>query len=47
MEDPTMIWNDNTSFDGFQEKIENWYEDKDFEFCDPPIDAQYALDLIL
>ena len=41
-----MIWNDSTSFEGFQEKIENWYEDKDFEFCDPPIDAQFALDLI-
>ena len=41
-----MIWNNNTSFDGFQEKIENWYKNKDFELCDPPIDAQYALDLI-
>ena len=41
-----MIWNNNTSFDGFQEKIENWYKDKDFELCDPPIDAQFALNLI-
>ena len=41
-----MIWNDSTSFTGFQEKIENWYEDEDFELYDPPIDAQFALDLI-
>ena len=41
-----MIWKDSTSFTGFQEKIENWYKDKDFELCDPPIDAQFALDLI-
>lgn len=41
-----MIWNDNISFEGFQKKIDNWYADKDFELCDPPIDAQFALDLI-
>lgn len=41
-----MIWNDNISFEGFQKKIDNWYADKDFELYDPPIDAQFALDLI-
>ena len=41
-----MIWNDNISFEGFQKKIDNWYADKDFELCDPPIDAQFALGLI-
>ncbi len=41
-----MIWNDNISFEGFQKKIDNWYADKDFELCDLPIDAQFALDLI-
>lgn len=41
-----MIWNDNISFEGFQKKIDNWYADKDFELCDPPIDEQFALDLI-
>ena len=41
-----MIWNDVISFDGFQKKINDWYCDKDFELCDPPIDAQFALDLI-
>ena len=30
----------------FRKKIDDWYADKDFELCDPPIDAQFALDLI-
>lgn len=42
-----MIWNDDISFKGFQEKINKWYRGKDFELCNPPIDAQYALDLII
>lgn len=41
-----MIWNDDVSFEGFSKKINKWYSDKEFELCDPPIDAQYALDLI-
>ena len=41
-----MIWNDNVSFEGFSKKINDWYSDKESELCDPPIDAQYALDLI-
>lgn len=41
-----MIWDKKISFEGFQEKINNWYKDKEFELCDPPIDAQFALDLI-
>ena len=47
-----MIWIDDISFEGFQKKIDDWYgdkdwyADKDFELCDPPIDAQFALDLI-
>ena len=41
-----MIWNDDTSFEGFSKKINDWYDGKDFELCDPPIEAQYALDLI-
>ena len=41
-----MIWSDEISFEGFQEKINEWYKDKEFELCDPPIDAQFALDLI-
>ena len=41
-----MIWNDEVSFEGFSKKINDWYDGKEFELCDPPIDAQYALDLI-
>ena len=41
-----MIWNNDISFDGFINMINKWYSDKEFELCDPPIDAQYALDLI-
>lgn len=37
---------DSISFEGFQKKIDNWYKDHEFELCDPPIDAQFALDLI-
>lgn len=41
-----MIWSEDISFEGFQKRINDWYADKDFELCDPPIDAQFALDLI-
>ena len=41
-----MIWNDDISFDGFFRKVDEWYASNDFELCDPPIDAQFALDLI-
>lgn len=41
-----MIWNDDISFEGFRKKIVDWYSNRDFELCDPPIDAQFALDLI-
>lgn len=41
-----MIWDKNISFEGFQKKIDEWYNGKNFELCHPPIDAQFALDLI-
>lgn len=41
-----MIWDDNISFDGLSKKINDWYADDEFELTDPPINAQYALDLI-
>ena len=41
-----MIWPDDISFEGFSKKIDDWYDGKDFEIFDPPIKAQYALDLI-
>ena len=41
-----MIWDKDISFEGFLKKINDWYANKEFELCDPPIDAQFALDLI-
>lgn len=41
-----MIWDNNISFEGLDKKVDDWYEGKDFELTGPPIDAQYALDLI-
>lgn len=41
-----MIWNDDISFDGFKEKIDEWYKEHPTDLCDPPIDAQFALDII-
>ena len=41
-----MIWDADISFEGFQKRIESGYEGKAFELCDPPINAQFALDLI-
>ncbi len=41
-----MLWPDDISFEGFSKKINDWYDGKDFEISDPPIEAQYALYLI-
>lgn len=41
-----MIWNNNISFEGFSQKKSDWYEDENHFIGDPPISAQYALDLI-
>lgn len=41
-----MIWDDNISFEGFSKKISEWREDENHFIGDPPIDAQFALDLI-
>ena len=41
-----MIWDDNISFEGYRQKAEKWYSYPDHFICDPPIEAQYALDLI-
>lgn len=40
-----MIWDPSISFDGFQKKIDEWYQGEMF-VGDPPISAQFALDLI-
>ena len=41
-----MIWPEDISFEGFSQKISEWYEDENHFIGDPPISAQYALDLI-
>ena len=41
-----MIWDKDISFESFSKKINDWYANKEFELCDPPIDAQFALNLI-
>ena len=41
-----MVWDKDISFEGFQKKIDDWYCENDDELCDPPIGAQFALDLI-
>lgn len=41
-----MIWDDDISFDGYCKKVSDWYEDPEHFIGDPPIPAQYALDLI-
>lgn len=41
-----MLWDPDISFEGFQKRVESWYNGKEFELGDPPIDAQFALDLI-
>ena len=40
-----MIWDKDISFEGFQKRIDDWYKGNVF-LGDPPIDAQFALDLI-
>ena len=42
-----MIWPEDISFEGFsQKKKSEWYEDENHFIGDPPISAQYALDLV-
>ena len=41
-----MIWNDDVSFEGFQKKMDDFYKGRIGELCNPPIEAQYALNLI-
>lgn len=41
-----MLWGKDISFEGFQKKIDDWYGENKDELCDPPIGAQFALDLM-
>ena len=41
-----MLWDKDVSFEGFQKKIDDWHCENKDDLCDPPISAQFALDLI-
>ena len=41
-----MIWDEDISFEGYHKKKDEWFNNPDYFLCDPPISAQYALDLI-
>lgn len=41
-----MIWSDDVSFEGYHQKIAEWFNNPQHFIGDPPITAQYALDLI-
>ena len=41
-----MIWSADVSFDGYYQKLSEWHKNPDHFISDPPIDAQFALDLI-
>lgn len=41
-----MIWDKDISFEGYSKKKAEWFNNPDHFLGDPPISAQYALDLI-
>nr|DAE23828.1 MAG TPA: hypothetical protein [Siphoviridae sp. ct9lR64] len=41
-----MIWDEDISFEGYCQKKAEWLDDHEHFLGDPPISAQYALDLI-
>lgn len=41
-----MIWPDDVSFESYHKKTAEWFSNSEHFIGDPPIDAQYALDLI-
>lgn len=41
-----MIWDKDISIEGYLSKLDEWYKDPNHFLGDPPIPAQYALDLI-
>lgn len=41
-----MIWDDEISFEGYLTKTLEWFDSPEHFLGDPPINAQYALDLI-
>ena len=41
-----MIWDEDISFKGYCKKKAEWFNNPDHFLGDPPVSAQYALDLI-
>lgn len=41
-----MNWSDDISFEGYTRKVDEWYSHEENFLGDPPIEAQFALDLI-
>ena len=41
-----MIWDESISFEGYGKKKAEWFNNSDHFLGDPPVSAQYALDLI-
>ena len=41
-----MIWAKDVSIEGYLSNLEEWYKDPNHFLGDPPIPAQYALNLI-
>lgn len=41
-----MYWDDDISFEGYIRKVDEWYSHEENFLGDPPIEAQFALDLI-
>ena len=41
-----MIWDEDISFNGYGKKKAEWFNNPDHFLGDPPVSAQYALDLI-
>ena len=41
-----MIWDEDISFKGYAKKKAEWFNNPDHFLGDPPVSAQYALDLI-
>lgn len=41
-----MIWPNDVSFEGYSKKKDEWFNNPEHFIGDPPIEAQYALDLL-
>lgn len=41
-----MNWNNDISFEGYIRKVDEWHSHGENFLSDPPIEAQFALDLI-